>query len=241
MTANIAVLNGARCPCHPPAWNATGRSVIVYGCVQDLSSYVREVRRDSVALRERVKGYEADQQHLRSGLASSLAEGRCLKSANARLSVMLKSGSRWDDEACETLEGVCLNQALEIQSLKGRLAETGCETASSSEKQLPPTPPPTGGGCFASVAPLQAAGVSARNTVSDGRAKKTEKIEMIESNGKPERAPAQELKLRLGAARVISQHRYNQSSSTKQGLHASTPLASTSWSKVVIQTCTCAL
>ena len=203
----------------------------MYGRMQDLASYVREMRLNSVALQEKVKGHEADQHCLRSGLAKSLAEGRFLKSANSRLSGMLKSGSRWNDDACETLETVCYNQSLEIESLKGRLAQAGGESASLSEKCTPPE-------AAASASALQqpttvAAASSARDTVSDGLVRRKDKVETNTDTEK-----AQELKQRLGASRIISKHRYNQSSSTTPGAHASA-LATTSWSKVVTQTCAC--
>jgi hypothetical protein len=90
---------------------------------QDMASYVADLRDNTLALRRQLRNSEADKEELHTNLHASLAQGSCLKNAHARLSGMLKSGVLWQDEACETLESVCLSQALEIETLRRSLTE----------------------------------------------------------------------------------------------------------------------
>ena len=88
-----------------------------------MATYIRDLSQEASDLRQKLKETESNHNKLQADLVTSLSQNRCLKKAHTRLSGMLRSGLHWQDETCQTLEGVVLDQAMGMEALKRRLVE----------------------------------------------------------------------------------------------------------------------
>lgn len=91
---------------------------------QDMATYVRDLRQDAISLRQRLQHTEAVKEQLHDELVTSLSQGSALRKAHGRLSGILQTGNGWQDDSCQTLESLVLDQSMEIQSLNRRLLES---------------------------------------------------------------------------------------------------------------------
>ena len=88
-----------------------------------MATYIRDLSQEASDLRQKLKETESNNNKLQADLVTSLSQNRCLKEAHTRLSGMLRSGLHWQDETCQTLESVVLDQAMGMEALKRRLVE----------------------------------------------------------------------------------------------------------------------
>jgi hypothetical protein len=88
-----------------------------------MATYIRDLSQEASDLRQKLKETESNHNKLQADLVTSLSQNRLLKKAHTRLSGMLRSGLHWQDETCQTLEGVVLDQAMGMEALKRRLVE----------------------------------------------------------------------------------------------------------------------